>query len=84
MALSVADAKQGVSVNKVEIHSTSKHSAICSDIPLRSGERIQLVFRPEIVDNPTNPGACVKGRFLYQKKARTRSGSISTLSLCLH
>ena len=57
-------------MNKVEIHSTSKHSAICSDIPLRGGERVQLVFRPEIVDNPTNPAACVKGRFLYQRKGK--------------
>ena len=57
-------------MNKVEIHSTSKHSATCSDIPLRSGERVQLVFRPEIVDNPTNPAASVKGRFLYQRKGK--------------
>jgi len=55
----------------VEIESTSKHSASCTDIPIRDGgEQIKLVFRPQIVDNPSNPTACVKGRFLYQRKGK--------------
>ena len=31
---------------------------------------MRLLFRPEIVDNPTNPSASVRGRFLYQRKGR--------------
>lgn len=56
---------------KVDITSTSRHSAICSDIVIREGtDRVRLVFRPEIVDNPTTPRACVRGRFLYQRKGK--------------
>lgn len=57
-------------MDKVETKSTSKHSAVCSDIVVRDGEQTRIVFRPEIVDNPSNPAARVRGRFLYQKKAR--------------
>jgi hypothetical protein len=31
---------------------------------------VRLVFRPQLVDNPTDPDACVKGRFLYQRKGK--------------
>src|SRR4051812_42867021 len=61
---------EGVSMERVETKSTSQHSAICSDIVVRPGEQTRLIFRPEIVDNPNNPAARVRGRFLYQKKAR--------------
>lgn len=55
----------------VEINSTSKHSAICSDIEIREGSgQVRLVFRPEMVDNPTNPAASIRGRFLYQRKGK--------------
>jgi len=57
-------------MEKVQIQSTSRHSAICSDIVIREGEQVRFVFRPEIVDNPTNPAACVRGRFLYQRKGK--------------
>lgn len=57
-------------MEKVETRSTSLHSAICSDIVIREGEQTRLLFRPEIVDNPTNPSARVRGRFVYQKKAK--------------
>jgi hypothetical protein len=57
-------------MDKLEIHSTSRHSAVCSDIVIRDGEQVRLVFRPEIVDNPASPAACVRGRFLYQRKGK--------------
>lgn len=57
-------------MEKVEIQSTSRHSALCSDIVVRVGEHVRLVFRPEMVDNPSNPTACIRGRFLYQKKGK--------------
>lgn len=57
-------------MDRVETKSTSQHSATCSDIVVRPGEQTRLIFRPEIVDNPQNPAARVRGRFLYQKKAR--------------
>jgi Domain of unknown function (DUF4263) len=55
-------------MEKIDVQSTSSHSAICSDIVLRQGERVRLLFRPEIVDNPSNPEARVRGKFLYQRK----------------
>jgi hypothetical protein len=55
----------------VEIQSTSRQSAVCSDIVLRDGPQTRLIFRPQLVDNPHDPTACVKGRFLYQKKGRS-------------
>ena len=58
-------------MEKVEITSTSKHSATCSDISIRDGgDQVRLVFRPEIVDNPSNPAAAIRGRFLYQRKGK--------------
>jgi len=58
-------------MEKVEIRSTSKHSASCTDISVRDGDQVRLLFRPEIVDNPSNPSASVRGRFLYQRKGRS-------------
>ena len=52
----------------IQIQSTSRHSATCSDIELRSGERVRLIFRPELVDNPANELASVRGTFIYEKK----------------
>jgi hypothetical protein len=57
-------------VEKFEVLSTSSQSAICSDIVIRETDRIRLVFRPEIIDNPHDPAAAIKGRFLYQRKAK--------------
>jgi hypothetical protein len=57
-------------MERVETKSTSQHSAVCTDIVVLPGEQTRLIFRPEIVDNPHNPAARVRGRFLYQKKAR--------------
>lgn len=44
-------------MDKVAIQSTSRRSAVCSDIIVRDGEQVRLVFRPEIVDNEQNPTA---------------------------
>lgn len=55
-------------MEKVDVQSTSSHSAICSDIVLRQGDRVRLLFRPEIVDNSSNPEARVRGKFIYQRK----------------
>jgi hypothetical protein len=57
-------------MEKVEIRSTSKHSASCTDILVREGDQVRLLFRPEIVDNPSNRDASVRGRFLYQRKGK--------------
>lgn len=58
-------------MDKVKIQSTSRHSANCSDILVREGgDHVRLLFRPELVDNPTNSRASVRGRFLYQRKGK--------------
>ena len=57
-------------MESVEIKSTSRHTAVCSDVLLREGPQVRLVFRPQLVDNPRDPAACVKGRFLYQRKGK--------------
>ena len=49
---------------------------------MRDGEQTRLLFRPEIVDNPSNPAACVRGTFLYQRKGkRDQWEDINTKSL---
>lgn len=57
-------------MDKVSIRSTSRQSAVCSDVVLRESEQVRLIFRPEMVENPHNPAACIKGRFIYQKKGK--------------
>jgi hypothetical protein len=57
-------------MDKIAIQSTSSQSAICSDVVVREGEQVRLIFRPEIVDNAANPVACVRGTFLYQRKGK--------------
>jgi Shedu protein SduA, N-terminal/Shedu protein SduA, C-terminal len=55
-------------MEKIDVESTSSHSATCSDIILREGKRVRLIFRPEIVDNAGNAEARVRGRFIYQRR----------------
>jgi len=62
-------------MEKIEVQSTSSHSAICTDIILRQTDRVRLVFRPAIVDNPSNPEARVNGKFVYQRKGPSDSWS---------
>lgn len=54
----------------VEIKSTSRQTADCSDVVLRDGPLVRLLFRPQLVENPKDPDACLKGRFIYQRKAK--------------
>lgn len=54
----------------VEIRPTARVHAIVTDVALREGDSIRLVFRPEIVDNPCDPEACIRGTFIYQRKGR--------------
>jgi hypothetical protein len=37
---------------------------------VRDGTQTRLIFRPQLVDNPHDAAACVKGRFIYQKKSK--------------
>jgi len=37
---------------------------------LREGPLVRLIFRPQLVENPNDPDACLKGRFIYQRKAK--------------
>src|SRR5205807_818086 len=60
-------------MEKIEVQSTSPHSATCSDIIIRQTDRVRLVFRPAIVDNASNRDARVNGTFLYQKKGKAES-----------
>lgn len=52
----------------IKIKSTSKHSASGADIVLREKETTRLIFKPELVDNPHNKEASVRGNFIFQKK----------------
>jgi hypothetical protein len=69
----------------IETRSTSLHTAVCKPIVLRQTDRIRLVFLPMLVDNPAVRGACVKGHFVYQRKAEKddwcQLGSSSLASL---
>lgn len=69
----------------VTIRPTSRHSAVASDIVLRDGTFVRLVFRPEVVNNTHNSAACVRGTFIYQKRGKDEEwadgGSTSLASL---
>jgi len=75
-------------MDRQRIKSTSRSSATCSDVVLRGGKEtdsIRLVFRPELVDNPHDNNAAVRGTFIYQKKGKakewedTREASLASL-----
>jgi len=69
-------------VKQLETTATSGRTASCNPIVLREGEQVRLVFLPAIVDNRTNPNACVDGQFVYQRKARSgRWNPIPTIPL---
>jgi hypothetical protein len=52
------------------VTSTSRDSAVVTPIPLRETPGVRLVFRPELVNNPSDPSAAIRGAFCYQKKRR--------------
>jgi Shedu protein SduA, N-terminal len=68
-------------LNKLETRSTSANTAECSPIVLRETDRVRLVFLPTLVTNPGAPEASVRGRFVYERKAKggewTRAATIS-------
>jgi len=53
---------------KIKIKSTSKQSAIGEPIILRQNKHFRLLFIPELVKNPKDKKACVKGNFVFQRK----------------
>ena len=58
--------------NTIQTFRTSSRTAECDVVVLKETSSTRLVFRPQIVDNPSNPEACVNGHLFHQKK--TRSG----------
>lgn len=52
----------------IKLKSTSLTSATGNDILLRETKTTRLIFRPEMVENPHNNKASVKGMFIFQKK----------------
>lgn len=54
--------------NIITTKSTSLTSATGKDIELRVTETSKFIFRPEVVDNPHDQDACVRGNFIFQKK----------------
>ncbi|MDB4875120.1 MAG: hypothetical protein JWM41_1566 [Gemmatimonadetes bacterium] len=58
-------------MHPLQVVSTSRSSAICSDIIIRESDTVRLLFRPEIVANPGDPAACLRGTFLYQRKGKS-------------
>jgi len=55
-------------MKNIQTKSTSRTSALGGDIILRTTSTTRLIFRPEIVENPGNKEACVRGTFIFQKK----------------
>lgn len=55
-------------MEKITVKSTSSSSAECSDIILRVTGTTRLIFRPMLVENPTDADAGIKGTFLFQRK----------------
>lgn len=69
-------------MKKIETRSTSRSSAVTSDLVLREGPTSRLVFRPSIVMNPSNPAASVNGYLLYQRKGpKDEWADVETLPL---
>jgi len=56
-------------MDDLHVRSTSRVSAECSDIVLRTTETTRLIFRPLLVDNKKQPQAAVKGTFVFQRKS---------------
>ncbi|MEP7355166.1 MAG: Shedu immune nuclease family protein [Acidobacteriota bacterium] len=55
-------------MDELRVRSTSKQSAIVTDIELRRTTTTRLVFRPMLVENEKDPTASVKGTFVFQRK----------------
>ncbi|MDM5313367.1 Shedu immune nuclease family protein [Peribacillus frigoritolerans] len=55
---------------KISLNSTSKDSALGTDIILRENALTRLLFRPQLVNNQKNSDATVNGCFIFQKKKK--------------
>lgn len=53
---------------ELKVKSTSRSSAVVSDVVLRETKATRLVFRPTLVENPNDHEAAVKGSFVFQRK----------------
>ncbi|MGD8780721.1 MAG: DUF4263 domain-containing protein [Ignavibacteria bacterium] len=55
-------------IEEFTVHSTSKYTAECDEIPIRKTKTTRLVFKPLLIDNLRNKNAVIKGSFFFQKK----------------
>lgn len=56
----------------IVVKSTSRVTADVNDIILRENTTTRLIFRPMVVDNTSNPEACVNGEFVFQRKGSSK------------
>lgn len=57
-------------MEEINITSTSRTTAEAEPVVIRLKDTVRLVFIPTIVQNSSEPEACVKGVFVYQKKKK--------------
>ncbi|MBW1706270.1 MAG: DUF4263 domain-containing protein [Deltaproteobacteria bacterium] len=55
-------------MKNLKVKSTSRSSALVDDVVLRATGTTRLVFRPVLVENPSDPECSVKGAFIFQRK----------------
>ena len=55
-------------MDEYTIASTSRDSAVCDPLPLRTGNTNRLVFKPLLVNSARDKEAAIKGTFIYQRK----------------
>lgn len=56
-------------MDQLETATTSSRTAECTPIVLRESARVRLVFRPMLLVNDAQPRACIKGEFVYERRA---------------
>lgn len=66
----------------ITIRPTSHRSAEAGDVVLRKTQTTRLIFRSEVVENPNDPDACVRGYLIHQRKTQSDDwNDHSTLTL---
>jgi hypothetical protein len=58
--------------SKIRTISTSDRTSSGSEIVLSESSETRRIFKPELVENLKNPKACLKGKFVHQRKSRTQ------------
>lgn len=53
----------------IQIRPTSAQSAKAGDVVLRETKTTRLIFRSQVVDNPHDSDACVRGDLVHQRKS---------------